>query len=686
MSTTNPMQLTIFDSISDGVLTAEKVNDSVYADLETTDFFSRDIISLTDVPLSNDLEVKMIAVSVPGNDGHDLVLNKPGKVLRRTGPHPTLVKFGDRLCARDAVPVGAAVKPVMVPFITIIVYDGGVVQPAHHDVLHVILGAWHERYKQTGNASTQIRTTVAEIAKKMDMGSNARIRTVIREALSTIRGVTITKQYALPEDRSAIGTDRDKSAMKPGQGKETIAGIFSYVKIETSLSPTRVSEEVVIEINPGLMRAMTGDTKERPWLTRSFNYTKNLAYHSKWKRQLALMVEQRLERSKKFAMPIIELWVSCLGHDQKDVFGKNWRTIVHRIKKMFEEWETAGWIKDFEWSPKYGKPEDLEMEGAAMTSIDVELTDGKKGRIDLDRFVSNFEIGGWVRCEAGPFFGTEQGIRKSKLARDVAVATTKSHGDADALIKQHGSDFVIDLAYGRLKNLLNLIGDRILRLSFEKWFSNKYPKPDRVELIRYNFRQWKHANDSGPTTMSPFDRRRTLFVSTIMKKKVGDLAVEDILNGKKERPDHLPLEVFAEYVMCLQEALECYMNNVDGVSRDILQPINRIGKPEIQRTFVDMMSSVHEVATVTAGQMLWFAQVAKSPDIEKLEDQAFRRGWLLTVAKRYPKAYDMVSESQRADRSQWEVTVGRALEQRLCEHVIEAEQLEKKVASSGLNL
>ena len=217
-----------------------------------------------------------------------------------------------------------------------------------------------------------------------------------------------------------------------------------------------------------------------------------------------------------------------------------------------------------------------------------------------------------------------------------------------------------------------------------------YPKPERNELIKYNFRQWRYNRDSsdgGIRSLAPFDRKRLLFVTTVLKEKVGHISIEDLLNGKIESPESGPMkEVHKEYLLCAHEALECYMDNVDGVSRDILHSYNRIGKPEVERVFVEIMASVREVATATAGEMLWFKQVSSQVEIAKLDTQAARRAMLTDVVKRYPKAYEMVSESQRPERSQWEVAVGRALEQRLCEHVLEEDHLSKKATDLKINL
>ena len=646
---------------------------SIYEGLDSPDFLTRDIISITDVPISNIGEVEIIDVIVPGVDGSHITLSKPGKIVWRKSPHPTLVQVGDRICSRDSIAKGVATKPVMVPVITTILYEGGIVIPAHCDVLYIIIGLWLARYNSTGNANGKVETSVAEIASHLGVWVQGRTRQMIRDATETIRGLTIIKQYASPENLTFEGASNYIGQV--GQRHEVISGILLNTVLEAQHAGGRISDKIIIDLNPALVRAMTGHSIERPWITRGFNFTKNLTYKSPWRRQLARVMEARLELNGRFQMPIIELWVSVLGNDEMSVFGKNWKMILSRIKEVFDEWLEMGWIKNFNWDTRYPKGKELEEFKKCM---------GNGSKIIGD--ISYFEMGGWVRCETGSLFGVSKGLGKSVFAKDLALATTDTPVQATALLKEFGNQFIIDIAYGRLKSLLSDIGRRITRLEISSWYGPVYPVPNRMHVARTNFRMMRHGEIEAGSVVGKFDKKVSEYAQMVVAKKVQSISIDEILNDQAVCTVDTPPTVFDEYVLCVKCALECYLEMNEGIPHKIFDVMVRVGNKHLSDIYDRLIEVIRQVAIITASQQLWTVKISERADILSARKPELRRLMIGRIEKLYPASVGIIQQSQMQGRTLWENHIGVILEQRLVEHYLEENYLSERCLVSGVVL
>ena len=667
-------QTTIFDLGVD-----EPIQASVHAPNDD-DIHTKDLISLTDVPLSNDDHVRMIEVMVPGVDGRLEAQKKHGKILHRRGPHPSMVMVKGQFVHRDdASALTGDVKSVMVDFTTVITYEGGVVLPIHNDVLHALISIWHARYRETGISSNQIKTTKADVARLLGIGINQRSRQSIEDALATIRGVTITKNYESPEGASSVN----------GSRLEVIGGIISNYTIDRHNNDGRGgrrSDTITVDFNQALVRAMCGDdTAQRPWIVRSLNLSKNLAYQTPWKRQLHRMVETRLDYQGRFQMPLRELWVECLGGSEEDPCVANrWRTIRFRIKEVFDEWVQSDWIKYFEWiPPRNGGAKKPKL--AAGCDMNITLNEGKQGRVTVAHRRQNDEEGGWVRCEAGSAFSAGMGMRKNSLAWDLAKATTDSGTQAEQLLKKLGKDLVIDIAYGRLKSLITHMGERLMRLDIPLWLSPTYPVPDRLHVVRMAFRSWKFSrmqaegsNLEAPFP-APFHDRRCALQDSIVRKKLAKYKTTDFLTIKENPESGIDPSLLSEVSLCTKLAVDLYLENSNGLSRTILDESNRIGDASLEREYQNLASATREIAASSAMALLWYKRIAAKPQIMELpnfgRNSPGRIKLLTSASKRLPEAFSLVKVLQEPDRNPWEAHVGSLLERRLFERIIEEDEL-----------
>jgi len=653
---------------------------AVSSEMSEGDFPTKDLISLSDVPVSTGEHVKLIEVEVLVGEGRYEIQKKHGKILHRRGPHPSVVRIGNKIIPRDAASeMGGDIKPVMINYTTIITYEGGVVLPIHHDVLLVLIGMWHARYRDTGITSSQIETTKAQIACRLGVGVNQRTRQYIEDALLTIRGVTVTKHYDSPDGTEVVA----------GSRIEVIGGIISNFSVdrhgEGSNSRSK-SDNIMVEFNGGLIRAMTGATEERQWNVRTFNLTRNLSYQTAWKRQLARMAETRLDYSGRFQIPLRELWVDCLGGNEADTLtSANWRLIKHRIKLVFEDWLAADWIKNLEWNSStrdYGVVSSGE-EDASTSNMGVGLVGGRKGHVRIPRR-RRVNDGGWVRCEAGPAFTAGMGLRKSSLAMDLARATTDSVSQAESLLKAHSKDFIIDVAYGRLKHLITHMGDRLTRLDIPHWLSPMYPVPDRqrVVLVAFRSRRLVQAQSQfGPAPSpvpAPFFDRRLELLRSVTKAKTTKITTNDLLD-ETSVIEGMDQALLTEMRACCAVAIDLHLEVSTGLSREILSAENRINDPAAERAFEDLVKSAREVALDSALLLLWYRRLADQvvmKTIPTLGRNSIDRVKLLASAKRrLPEAYKLIHNMQAPDRLPWEAHVGSLLELRMLERVVEEDEI-----------
>ena len=651
------------------------------------DVITRDMIYLADVAVAQDNHVKMLEVSVPGLHGREIRI-KPGKIFFRMGPHPEVVSIGGTIVPRNSVTKAAdrsIAKPVMCSVITTILYDNGVVQNLHIDVLHAILSIWHKRYKDTGASSGSLSITKNEIADILKITKNGHTRQAIEDALETVQGLSIAKLYVPPADCPAE------------QRYERIGGIISNFTINKSaggVSPKGGARPDVIKIdlNPALVRALCGDVTDRPWILKPLNLTRNLSLQSVWKRQLERAMLARFGVTGYFQIPLAELWENVLGQSAEDRKSfPSWRKVRWKLKKCFKEWEDSGLIANVSWEVK-GNRRRTRDDGTSDTedrTVSVDVT-GKDSLVTVNPPPTSTKPEEWVRCEPGPEYLSEHRSQsKIGFATQIARATCDTDAQVDSLLGKIDSEHIIEVGYRRLRKLVTGIGDRIDRLRVANWLSPNFPVPTRYFAVMQTWKErqrkqrGEETRDMTSEFPAPFATRRTLLITRIIGSAFTAIDIprldddQEYLLSCAESTANVTVQTLTEVVECYRIALNQLVTNTAKLHKDIIDPAFRIANPAMENDWRLIAQEAALIATRSAAQVLWFNQLASRDAIRKLPAVGEKIPSTLSIgmAQRYSEPWNLAYDMMRPDSSLWETYVGSIYMRRLTERYVEENEI-----------
>ncbi len=645
-----------------------------------SEVYTQDIIHMADVPVAADTHVRKILVVTIDKDGNRRQEERDGKILYRVGPHPTHVQVGERTLKREDLAEGRdheRAKPIMCNMIVTVIYERGVVQHDHVDIMHSLLSKMYDRYINTSIASGIVHTTKHDIAEFLAVDNSGRHAQTVEDALHTLQGLRVIKTYIPPEEG------------QPGHGVVpattlSMGGIIVNYKIDKYAGGAagrggRRPDVITVDMNPALVRAMCGETKERPYLMRVLNYTKNAQHVIRWKRQLHRMIESRLESTGRFQMPLVEIWISCLGGSLRDldpVKPGRWRKVRWKILEALRAWEATGYVEKVTPFHKQHAGDGIDRKDFTIRTDDSEITvPSASPDVVRNRLTE------WVYCEPGPEFYAGRPQNKPAFARYLLAALVE-RDQVDRLLKAHGIDFIVDLAHKRMKHFITLLGDRTIRLSAQQWLREAYQVPARAHIVQLYLEEANRRDQAQSLGLPPgaeiqakhYQRRHRL----VQVRFKGVVSAADILRMHEEKiepKDKAGIEVMT----CLQMAIDQVIAN-NNLSRDILSLDHRLIKKDYEADYQAVMATALEVAIQAAGMRLWFEERATSADVPTFGENV-SAATRQAIARLFPEPMSMVLQMTAPGRPQIEAHVGQVLRQRLIERYLEEvalDQLERR--------
>lgn len=640
-----------------------------------SDVLTQDIIHMADVPVAADTHVRKIRLVTIDKEGNRREEERDGKILYRVGPHPTHVLIGDRVAKRDDCSPREleAAKPIMCPLIVTVVYDRGVVQHDHVDVMHSLLSSMYERYVNTGIASGIVHTTKHEIADFLAVDNSGRHAQTVEDALHTLQGLRVIKSYIPPEDG------------QPGHGivpstTLSMGGIIVNYKIEKYAGGAagrggRRPDVITVDMNPALVRAMCGETKERPYLMRVLNYTQNAQHVIRWKRQLHRMIESRLESTGRFQMPLVEIWISCLGGSLKDLDPTKpgrWRKVRWKILETLRAWEQTGYLEKVTPFHKQAASDENDLKDITIRTDDSEITvPSSSPDVVRNRLTE------WVYCEPGPEFYAGRPQNKPAFARYLLAAVVE-RDQIERLMKAPGPDFIVDIGHKRMKHFITLLGDRTIRLSAQQWLRPHIQVPTRSHLIQLYLEDANRRSQAAtlglppvPEMAAPHFQRRARLVHQRFRHIVRSSDFVRLYEEKVEPQDRASSEVLS----CLQLAIDTIIAT-RNLSRDILSIDHRLINPDFEASYQEVMATALEVAIQAAGMKLWFEERTTAAELPSLGGNippAMRQA----IARQFPEPMGIVLAMIAPGRTQLEQHVGQVFRQRLIERYLEEVALDR---------
>jgi len=650
---------------------------------ERLDTITKDPISLADVPVSSDDHVRPITFQTLDNDRKWRSEVRDGKILYRIAPHPTYVRVDDQIVRRESCSPQDArkAKALMVPQITTVIYERGVIQPDHLDMFHVILSLMYKRYEDTGVASGIVETTKVEIAKILGASPNGHLSKSVDEALQTLSGFRMFKSYLAPKEG------------EPGFGLITtheihqMGAFFTNTKVElygggSGPGGGRSPDVISVDVNPGYVRSMVGDRTDRMYVTHSLNLTQNLQHGIRWKRQMHRMIDARIDHTGRFQIPLYELWLSCLGGNERDVDASNpsrWRKIKHKIMATLREWESTGYldkVQTFRRAPMGamgalagGGDVALKMDGMELTVPAYNPLLTKKGLLE------------WISCEAGPNFHSGRLQNRPTFARELVRASLSDERGAEKLVKELGADFVVDVSFKRMKRFLTLLGERSNRLRAVAWLSEAYPVPTRIEQVTMVHAERTRVLQSRAKglpletgRLAAHAARRQRIVMRRATEVMEGVDIHDLYTNRTPAVHRLAIEVVACYALALDRVIAERQE-----TRSVLNDEYRLVHPESESVFQQVKGAAREIAIRAGSLLTWYEQMACR--ISENAPARFGQPLPAEVNARmmglFPEPFSIIYQMGQAGRCEWERHLAGIYRMRLWERMMEQDKMDE---------
>lgn len=665
--------------------------------------WTKDITSLADVPVAMEANIRNIPVTIRGV-GNEIVHNQiPGKTILRMVPHPDWVLVDGDLFKRSALRKAqvANIKPIMVEMLTTVLYNGGVVKPIHMDILHALLHLLMDRWERTGNRSGSITTTKAEIAEIISMQLNGRVRKQIDEALQTLSSLQVHKLFRGPKEGSA-------GHGKIGEIDHHMIGIISNYTVRHNAGDidTRGPKPdlIDVEFNPEIVTAMTSGANHRQWALRTLNLSNTLKVTETWKRQLYRLLDSRMQQNGYLYMPLKELWIGCIGHEESDAFNPDrWRQARHRIRRVFEEFVQTGYVTDLEF-PKVRRKLTDKHENSNITVVKetVNLTDGSKASVSFTAPYTLSNEDEWIRCTPGPAFNSQTPKRKREFALDLARVLTGN--EVMDKLQDIDDDVLIDISNRRMKNVIAEIGDLHKRLPQVAWFDSSYPQATSNFLVRYFLAESRRKQDCFVRGI-PYEQgsisyfcKRLEIVTAIMRKrwKAAGIDIAAVAAGTMEAP-----EEDAEVAVALQSAAKSVARDIDPTPQ-LFNPEYRESYPELEKSYQSVMRIACDVGFSAGVLTKWFGYIKREIKIQIEQyaegdaDEFYKNFWeqnLISITQKYPASAALVKELGRkllndtdSVTRKFEIIIGNRIRRRMMEAMFESMQLENVAAINQVPL
>lgn len=640
--------------------------------------WTKDITSLADVPVASTANVRRIEVLKTGQDGTVYKNFEDGKIILRRCPHPDFVRVGDRVVNRanltDAMPKKEQ-HPIMMDCVTTILYTGGVVLPIHLDVLHALLHQLLARWQATGQSLGPLKTTRGEIAEIICQSINGRVRDHIDAALDTLKGLRIIKTY-----RSSKEDDVETT--------QHIGGLISNYTVH------RVGKNDYIEVNlnSAIISAMTAGADQRQWSLRTLNFSKTLRFTEHWRRQLYRLLDSRFQATGYLHMPIKELWIGCLGHDEADARDPaRWRKARYRLKGALEEFEKTGYLTDLQFITRRLK---TGPKPKAKVMARINLESGETADLDAEAPYSLDGEPEWIKCNPGPSFVTESPKRTKEFAVDLVEALTGEPKKAPALVKTLGEDVVVTVINDRMKAAIRETGELFRRLPQTGWLSSSYPTATLAYLQTHFHTEHERRVSSQaaqheyrPLDAPFFHRRQAILRQRVASSLARDgLDIRKIFEGKTAENPKLQ-----EIVQNLQQTAR-YLARRHNIEEAIFLEDARLYRPELARAWDQLVTTGAGVALDVAALYHWQSNlenvIAKALTEASTETatgyQNLWRRHMPLLLKEVPKAAGLVAASDTGQRTPGSLSqqnieqmVAQRIKHRLVEHALELAEIER---------
>lgn len=635
----SPLQLTLFDLVPPS-------NDDLDDFPEGT--ITKDMIFLSDVPLTSDKDLTMIPVKTSDVSGKDIVEMRLGRILHRTVPHPTWVQInGNKVSREDYKKSGGKdAKPIMVPCKVTLAFNHGRVKSSHLDVFFAIMAVAYQAYKQEGILSTEIRTTRIQIANVMGMEYSGTFNDMLEQAIHTLGGFTVHKEYE--ETRLEDGTIIPGHDEKIGQ----LIVNHSYDTISVnSAGSARGSYPLTVSLNSQVIKSFGNAQPERAFALIDLNYTQNIKFARSWKRQLHRLLNARLGRAP-LRIPLAELWVDCLGGSIRDLQAVNGNTnrarqVRSQLRGHFKHLLSQGYITNLDF-PTRVKGGDAATE--------------------------------WIYCSKGPnFYADRQHVNQSHFATDLLLALDFTPEQAKQLIAKDSAEHVIDVAYTRMSGFINSIGDVNNRLRAKDWLASTYPRPD-VYAFLYQAIDEHFYVESKRKTGTPqrnAERPHADYRDSIIQRVIANKTFDtiDLPPFDHDSPQTIKLkELYAIIFTRVQSIL--------GISPQIHDELDRTVDDMLAADYQKVKQPTMEIFLKRVFHLIWYEKVHEemiaiqgdkdSPThltVKDLQRMAFTT---------WPEAFAMARRAQEPARSEVEKTVGDRMLKRLTEYALERYLLDER--------
>lgn len=655
------------------------------------------LLFLSDLTLGNDSHVQQIPISLPNENGVLVQQSRPGKVLHRMAPHPhyqIVQEKGQRKVYHvdDVKKLGLKGEAIMVRQVTTIIYNLGVLQPGHDTIFDAILRLWHQRWLATRNDNPKIAVTYSELAREVKQGLNGRFYKCVDEAINALGGLHVQRHHMRPKDKDLCG-----------QVPEATPRLYGLISASDSAkgnsSGGRRPNGISITLNPELTNALRGGHSERPWIVSNYNFTRNLSYGGqRWRSQLHKVTEVRLasRHKKSMRIPLLELWVECLGCD-RDIQDDpvKWRKYKWKIVQCLKEWEETGYLQNVQLASRkniyyqYGHSFVEEDEGERVV-IPIDFGAASKGTLSLklkDELLENAEE---LWCERGPNFWEGKPQRSPEAAITVLKASGVPDDQIPKLIKHFGDEHILNIGRGHQRSIIIEMGDREDRTTTAGWLASSVPIPTALHAVQTSVigeqrrEQYRQRGEVYRPPPSDHAELRERIVTARLLPILKDL--EQPIERWYEEKD-APLEgSMKEAHTCFRLAVSRLMKE-GQISEDVLDEHTRSHKPEINQQFSDLCSEALPIAAAAAGIRVWLAvlggEVAKRLGRENTLEAV--QGKIPAdieskIRVLFPNSANIVYHLTRPTNHQWEQRMGYIFKLRLVERVIEAEMLEKRIA------
>lgn len=703
-----PKQITIFDE--DLVALPPDMGHLIAED--KTDLITKDPIFLSDVPILADSNVKKIKIKTLDAKGQLREEERNGKIIERKGPHPTYVLVGDTIVRKDDVRPGSVVRPYMVDIITTVIYDSGVLQQSHLDVFFYLMHKAYQHYEKTGIASGEVRFTRTEVLEALSRTVDGRSFKMIDQAITALSGLKV-KKYYIEQLKNDGGLERDSSANEPIsilgeddgisedlpvasddvphapnkhvriQRTELLSNLIIGITTETRIGSSapdgerrgRKGKSITIELNPLLIRSMCGQTNNREYIVRSLNFTRNQKYESSIEKQLDRMLQARLERQKTVRMPLVEIYIGCLGGSVEDLqkeFAYRWRRRRAQIIGILKAWEETGFLSNVQTFVPRRRLKEKSVP-RSMTLYDDRGERKETIEINLPEFAS--ENDEWISCEKGENFYVGKPCSREVFAREIVESTVDHPGQVAQILEAFDLETIVTIGHRRLRDILAIVGDRQIRMPTTAWLSKSFPRPRIEMLVQWQtdlelFKQDKASKSEQIETIPAlFAEARDKKINSRMEEIRPRINFENEVAGELKCAP----ELRTAYGMAMERIIR--QNSLD---RKILDPMDRMIYDDLQKKFDSANQVAITVALRVVGAMEWATKVEAECDLllpkfgESMENH---REIAREAFSKFKSAFAITRAMRGPGKHQWESLVGTIIERRLMELAVEARLL-----------